>query len=166
MWSGWTSSGREGPDGWDGADGAFCCRVDYFSHSPFFDRQSSNQVLKMQRMHTGEEHKQGQDEEDLKSVQVELNPPVVVLRELTSAPSLSTECSQGSSSPSFTLAHRVCLSSTRETGTAQQKVNQTLSLPRTRPTPHSPALTSRVSAFRSVPCAGVLCCEQQHLPVA
>lgn len=27
--------------------------MEYFSHSPFFDRQSSNQVLKMQTMHTG-----------------------------------------------------------------------------------------------------------------
>lgn len=40
--------------------------MDYFSHSPFFDRQSSNQVLKMQRMHTGEEQVPGQEEEDLK----------------------------------------------------------------------------------------------------
>jgi hypothetical protein len=30
------------------------CRLEYFSHSPFFDRQSTNQQLKMQTIHTGQ----------------------------------------------------------------------------------------------------------------
>lgn len=29
--------------------------MEYFSHSPFFDRQSTNQQLKMQTVHTGAE---------------------------------------------------------------------------------------------------------------